>query len=393
MLSMEQSSPSASVHEPFHPSYREGPSATGFAGDTMLVHTGSAWPLTLQGLVDRQDGTILTMREAGVLAPQRPAAYVANGPAQLYRLITHTGRCIEATANRPFLTRHGWKPIHELELRDSVAVVAEYPELFGRGDTAPGLLKLLAYLTRNGAIGDGVIPLIDDPDVHRDFAAAVDAKGDVYVEVADDDARCHLRVCGRNGAPSKVLAYMNLVGVDGVSGSDKVIPDFVFGLRKDKLRLFLHCLLTCDGAAERSGRVTYRTTSVRLARQLQHLFARFGIVAALTDPGQHSGGAAELSIDSKADIIRCIEQIGFLGDKAIHAEWLRASLYDLRDALPQQGRLGPILFDQVLSVEATRVANVYDLEIPRTRNFIANELVVRNDSSIHIDNPFLPSLG
>jgi intein/homing endonuclease len=46
----------------------------------------------------------------------------------------------------------------------------------------------------------------------------------------------------------------------------------------------------------------------------------------------------------------------------------------------QQARLGPILFDQVLSVEATRVADVYDLEIPRTRNFIASEFVVRNDS-------------
>jgi intein/homing endonuclease len=331
-------------------------------------------------MVDRQDGTALTMREAGILAPQRPAMYVANGPAQLYRLITHSGRCIEATANRPFLTRTGWKPICELEPRDSVAVIAEYPELFGRGDTDQELLKLLAYLTRTGAIGDGAVPLIDDADILRDFEAAVDAKGDVYVEIFDNEGHDHLRVCGRNGAPSRVLAYLNLVGVHGVSGSDKLIPDFIFGLRKDKLRLFLKCLLTCDGAAERSGRVTYRTTSVRLARQLQHLFARFGIVAALVDPTPHSRGGARLAIDSKADVIRCIEQIGFLGDKGIHAEWLRASLYDVRDDVGRQARLGPICFDPVLSIEATQVADVYDLEIPRTRNFIANEFVNRNDS-------------
>lgn len=380
MFYLQQGSPGASLHDSLAPTYRAGAAVTGLAGDTMLVHTGSAWPVTLKGMIDRQDGLTLTMREAGILAPQRPTAYVEKGRAQLYRLITHTGRCVEATANRPFLTPTGWKPLLELDARDSVAVVAEYPGLFGRGDTDPGFLKLLAYLTKNGAIGDGAFPLSDDAEIRRDFELAVEAKGDVHVEVSGHDGHDHLRVCGRNGARSRVLSYLHLVGVYGISGSDKVIPDFIFGLRKDKLRLFLKCLLTCDGAAERSGRITYRTSSVRLARQLQHLFARFGVVAELVDPVRYRVAAAELSIDGKADVIRCIEHIGFLGEKAIHAEWLRASLYDVRDDAAHQSRLGPILFDRVLSVEPTKVADVYDLEIPLTHNFIASEFIVRNDS-------------
>jgi hypothetical protein len=67
------------------------------------------------------------MRDGSVIVPQRPSAYLANEPAQLYRLVTQTGRAIEATANHPFLTREGWRPLSELGPSDRVAVVAEYP--------------------------------------------------------------------------------------------------------------------------------------------------------------------------------------------------------------------------------------------------------------------------
>jgi intein/homing endonuclease len=246
-------------------------------------------------------------------------------------------------------------------------------------------LKLLAYLTKNGAHGDGAVPPISDMEVRRDFEAAVEAIGDVHIQVGDADGDHHVRVCGRDGAPSRALAYLSLVGVHGIRGSDKVIPDFVFGLREDKLRLFLRCLLTCDGMVAGleppgdPGHILYRTTSVRLARQLQHLFARFGIVAALVGPSSDTGGGAELAIAVKADVIRCIEQIGFLGDKAMQAARLHAQLYSFHGGGEQPGRLGPILFDAVLSIEASRVAKSYDLQVDRSSNFIANEFVTHNE--------------
>lgn len=380
MLPTQNPSPTATVNDSTIRSL--GSSATGhcLAGDTVLMHATSAWPTTLRGLVDRKDGVVLTMREASVLSPQCPFAFLAHEPAQLYRLTTYTGRSIEATAEQPFLTRDGWKPLSALGPSDTVAVVAEYPQLFGCGDTDAELVKLLAYFMTNGTTGDGVAPPLGDPIVRSDFESAVESQGDECVEVTDDGAT-RLRVRGRSQARSKVLGYLDLVGVHGVSAPDKFVPDFVFGLKKDKLRLFLNRLFTCDGAAEPSDRITYRTTSMRMARQVQHLLTRFGVVSLLR--GRESEGAleaVELFVVSKADVLRFIDDIGFLGDKAVQAEAIRTSLYDVRTAAPPSNRLGPILFDRVVAVEATANAPVYDLSIEGTHNFVANDFIVHNST-------------
>jgi replicative DNA helicase len=350
------------------------------AGDTLLMNAESGWPITLRDLVGRRDGAVLTMREASMISPRRPAGYLAHQAAQLHRLTTYSGRSIEATAGRAFLTRDGWKPLSTLCATDAVAVVAEYPHIFGRGDTDAALVKLLAYLTANGTSSDGAAPPIDDDDVREDFETAVRAKEDECA-LLDDDGRTRLYVRGPSGTRSKILRYLDLVGVHGVCGPDKFVPEFVFGLRQDKLRLYLNRLFTCDGSIETSGRITYRTTSVRMARQVQHLLARFGVACLLR--GLERDGAldaVDLSITTKTDVLRFIDDIGFLGDKATRAEAIRASLYHLRMIEPPADRLGPILFDRVYMVEATGFAPVYDLSIPETHNFVANDFIVRTSN-------------
>jgi replicative DNA helicase len=380
MLSTQPPSPAATVNDSAIRSHGLSAAVHCLAGDTVLMHAASAWPITLRGLVNRKDGVVLTMQEASVLSPRRPFAFLAHDPAQLYRLTTYTGRSIEATAEQPFLTRDGWQPLSALGPSDTVAVVAEYPQLFGTDDTDAELVKLLAYLTSNGTTGDGDAPPFGDPIVRSDFEAAVESQGDECVEVADGDAT-RLRVHGRCQARSKILGYLDLVGVYGVSAPDRFVPDFVFGLKKDRLRLFLNRLFTCDGAAEPSDRITYRTTSMRMARQIQHLLARFGVVSLLR--GREREGVletVELLIISKADVLRFIDDIGFLGDKADRAEAIRAGLYHVRMADPPSNRLGPILFDRVVAVEATVSAPVYDLSIEGTHNFVANDFIVHNSS-------------
>lgn len=381
MLLHDKSSPTASLTKRAVCTRQPTTAGGCLAGDTLLMHADSAWPITLQDLVGRQSGAVLTMREASVLTPRCPTAYLAHEPAQLYRLTTYTGRSIEATAEHPFLTRDGWKPLSALCPSDAVAVVAEYPQLFGRGDTDTELLKLLAYLTADGKTGDGTTPALGDPEVWADFEAAVTAKGDECVPLEGEHDAARLYVRGRFGARSQVLRYLDLVGVHGVRAAEKFVPNFVFGLRQEKLRLFLNRLFTCDGATETSGHIRYRTTSVRMARQVQHLLARFGVVCLLR--GLEREGALEavdLSITTKADVIRFIDDIGFIGDKANRAEAVRAALYHVRMIEPPPDRLGPILFDRVYLVKATESAPAYDLAIAETHNFVANDFIVRTSS-------------
>lgn len=364
--------------------WTRGPTIRGgcLAGDTQLVNADSGWPIKLRDLVGRREGSVLTMREASLLTPQRPAAYLAHEPAPLHRLTTYTGRTITATADQAFLTRaDGWKPLHALRPSDAVAVVVEYPQLFGTRNIDAPLIKMLAYLLADGAPGDGAAPIFTDVDVRADFEGAVNAKEDECLLVGEETDPPRLHVRGRAGARSHVVGYLDLVGVRGIQARDRFVPDFVFGLRQDRLRLYLNRLFTCDGTIETSGRITYRTRSVRMARDVQHLLARFGVGGMLR--GLERNGdleAVDLMITTKADVLRFIDEIGFLGDKATRAEAMRAVLYHVRMIEPAPDRVGPILFDRVYMVESLDAGPVYDLSFAGTRNFIADDFVVRTSS-------------
>ena len=351
------------------------------SGNTSIVDPLSGRPGTIEALVKGSDGSVLTMKNASVIVPQRPSAYLANEPAQLFRLTTQTGRSIEATANHPFLTREGWKPLADLGVSSRVAVVAEYPQMFGHGDTDDELLKVFAYLIADGSIADNQSPVFtkNDPEVRMDFEAAVEAKGDECFEYVNDNGAIHIRVRGKQNRPNNVIKHLKEVGLHGLRSKDKFIPDFVFGLKKSKLRLFLNRLFTCDGSAEVSGRISYSSTSIRMVHQVQHLLSRFGIVSIIHN--KYLEGAlygAELTVCSKANVLRYIDEIGFLGGKVARAESIRESLYRVREVETQLDRLGPVLFDRVLSIEATEIAPVYDLTIDDSHNFIANDFIVHN---------------
>lgn len=381
MLTHTESSPTASAQKLTVWTHRRPTRGGCLAGDTLLVNADTGWLIKLRALVGRHEGSVLTMREASLLTPQHPAAYLAHEPAPLLRLTTYSGRSIAATAEQAFLTRDGWKPLSTLCPSDAVAIVAEYPPILAHGNADAAQVKLLAYLMANGATGDGAAPSLTDEDVRSDFEAAVAATEDECVPLGDESDPTRLYVRGRLGARSHILAHLDLVGVHGVQAPHRFVPHFVFGLRQDRLRLYLSRLFTCDGTVETSGRITYRTASLRMARDVQHLLARFGIVCLLR--GLERDGALEaidLWITTKTDVVRFIDEIGFLGEKAARAEAVRAALYHVRMIEPPPDRVGPILFDRVYMVEALDAAPVYDLAIAETHNFVASDFIVRTSS-------------
>ena len=353
------------------------------AGDTEIVNPLNGRIQTIRSLVEDSRGSVLTMKEAGRIESVTPDAFIENAPAQLYRLKTQTGRVIEATANHPFLTRAGWKELSTLTTADRVAVVAEYPLLSCSGDTDDDLIKIMAYLIADGSLGGGRSPVFtkNDPLVRMDFESAVEAKGDECVEFINERGVIHVRVRGKRGNRNNVICHLREVGLSGVCSTDKVIPDFVFGLRRSKQALFLNRLFTCDGSVEAQGRISYSSTSIRMVQQIQHLLSRFGIVCLIRD--KYLNGAlygAELMICAKNDLLRFIDEIDFTGEKAVKAAALRHSLYNVRAAETQIDRLGPIVFDRVISIEPTRIADVYDLTVEGSHNFIANDFVVHNST-------------
>jgi replicative DNA helicase len=228
--------------------------------------------------------------------------------------------------------------------------------------------------------------------------------------------------------------------------SSKEIPPSVFRLPREQLGLFLNRLFATDGwaAATPGSKLTqigYCTTSVALARQVQHLLLRFGVIAAMrpkqvaykesvrtawqlqiTDPASIEVFGREIGIFSKerqlarvlaitrarkrkpnADTVpvgiwRAIavakgveswaalaDRSGLAGTSNINAgkrcpsrTRLQALARALSEPKLQQVAESDIYWDTVVAIEPSGMQQVYDLTVPDTHNFVANDICVHN---------------
>ena len=271
---------------------------------------------------------------------------------------------------------------------------------------------------------------------------------EIFNVTADDlapDGYESIRWTGKN----LVSAWLEELGLWGCSAHNKVIPAVVFTLPKAQLSMFLNRLFATDGWASvlSSGQAQVGYTSVceKIARQIQHLLLRFGIISSLkqrrvkyqdkrrtawqidiTNPSALSVFANEIGIFSKEGAVRQVAEAiekkqyhtnkdlvpvevwktletakgkeswsglarraGIAGSSNIHAgkrALSRQRLTALATALenqPLQDLAGSdIYWDEIVSIESLGYQQVYDLTIPDTHNFVANDICVHNTSFV-----------
>jgi len=233
-------------------------------------------------------------------------------------------------------------------------------------------------------------------------------------------------------------------GLMGKDAHAKCVPAAVFRLPRVQLAAFLNRLFATDGwatvLASGQAQAGYASVSERLARQVQHLLLRFGIMAKLRQRwvkcGQARRSSWQLDI-TDADSLRVLaDEIGMqgkepalarlreaLGKRRPHsnvdlipaAVWARidaaregmswaelarrigASETNLhvgkrglsrarlaKIALVLQDRelaalaASDVVWDRIEAITSTGVQQVYDLTVPDTHNFIANDICVHN---------------
>ena len=168
-----------------------------------------------------------------------------------------------------------------------------------------------------------------------------------------------LPVFGSEQAESQYLESVahSLVSVPaGVSGRRSRehgvgLPDPVHRLRKEDLAQFLRYVL--EGAEETS---CLELADNRTARQIQHLLVRFGILSQVTHNCRLQLVKGDTSHEAGTDVY----------------------------------------FDRISSVDALGIKPVYDLTVPSTHNFVANDICVHNtalalncarNAALHRDRP------
>jgi replicative DNA helicase len=252
-------------------------------------------------------------------------------------------------------------------------------------------------------------------------------------------------VRARKNAPNGLRRWLEDLGVWGRRAGDKFVPDPVFRAPLTELALFLNRLFATDGWAtvltSGQAQLGYCTVSERLARQVQHLLLRFGVISSLCKKSVKYGDSRrwgfQLNITESGSIRTFVEEIGIFGkedavrrvrralkDKRPHANrdlipreacklldeardgqsWasisrqmgfgqghnLHVGTRDISrdrmsrfvDALGHQGLKdlaeSDVYWDEIVSIEPLGMEQVYDLTIPDTHNFVANDVCVHN---------------
>jgi replicative DNA helicase len=119
-----------------------------------------------------------------------------------------------------------------------------------------------------------------------------------HLEVAPTELAPHGHAATSKNGKNPLVRFLETHGLWGKGAKEKFVPDSVFTLPRGQLALFLNRLFATDGWASllSSGQAQlgYASVSERLARQVQHLLARFGVVAALKRRSvRYRGGTRE----------------------------------------------------------------------------------------------------
>src|SRR5205807_3063015 len=125
----------------------------------------------------------------------------------------------------------------------------------------------------------------------------------------------------RKSERNALTRWLTSLGLWGKSARGKFVPDVVFTLVAGEVACFLNRLFATDGGAtvlaSGQAQVGFCSTSERMARQVQHLLLRFGVIASLRERRVRYGGgvrtAFQLDITDAESINAFIERIGIYG--------------------------------------------------------------------------------
>ncbi|HEX4715099.1 MAG TPA: DnaB-like helicase N-terminal domain-containing protein, partial [Ktedonobacteraceae bacterium] len=119
---------------------------------TLIDDPDTGERLTIEECVQRQLPRIYGISEQGEVRSTEVSAWIDSGIQPCYRVRTRMGREVEVTGHHPFLTVHGWTPLHDLNVGDRIAIPRQVPT-FGNDESWPlAKVRLLAYFIAEGGL-------------------------------------------------------------------------------------------------------------------------------------------------------------------------------------------------------------------------------------------------
>ncbi len=394
--------------------------------DRILLRDGSS--ITVEEAHRRKSPfEVLSLDESYKLADDRVTKVHLDEEKPVYCITLRDGRAVKLSVDHPVLTPSGWKPVGETEVGEHIAVPRTLDRVEATGDIDDSVLIILGHMIAEGALTiskSSAGYTSSNPALVKDLDEALRSHGMELHEVGDIEYRIRQQSSrlkyskgarsGSAGCPSvgEWRHFCDTYGLKQTPSREKTIPDFVFTLRKEKIRILLNRLFGGDGCYYDKHFVTYASTSHTLLRQVQHLLLRFGINS------RHTDRKHELRI-VREDTNRFLREIGFFGRDIPEHEMRHSGTYDVvpvripllknykghwiragkREGFPSRrvleryaahagdGHLlqlahSDIYWVQIKEKKELGVVQTYDVTTERTGNLVVNDIFVHNTTTM-----------
>ncbi len=337
--------------------------------DTMVLRADTNSEVSIGELMasGATDTPVWALDERLKLVPRTMTHAFPSGTKPTFELTLASGRRIQATGNHKFLTYDGWMPLSELTPGTRMASVRHVPPPLQSGARDDDEIVLLAHL-----LGDGSFvkrqPIryasTDDANLEAVGLAANRRFGiapvrDEYPSARVTTLRLPAPFHLTHGRRNPIAAWLDTDGLFGLRSHEKFVPEWVFGLPKDQVGLFLRHLWATDGSVRwddkrRLGHVYYASTSRRLVDDVARLLLRFNVFTRIKrsrKAGYRDGW--NLHVYGAENQLRFVDDIGVHGARGEKARALGQMLREIRpntnlDTVPTEvwGKVREVLADK-----------------------------------------------
>jgi DNA polymerase-3 subunit alpha len=278
-------------------------------GETEIVEADSGELTTVEELFRaRRPWRVWAKNERGKLVKRRVEDVVWNGVKPVFELVTAQGKRIVATGNHPLYTLGGWRNLGDLRPGDRIATPRAL-EVEGADEWPMHELATLGWLLSEGnTCHPGCLYFVSNRDAQiDDFVRHVSCFEESVVRVSRRAGGVRKEVCVLTGQDTRFQAsqrpwngagggeervgptrsgawrWAQGLGLLDKKADEKEFPPGVFRLKRASLAVVLGRMWAGNGFIANATQAVpyYATRSAKMARQMQHLLLRFGILSGI----------------------------------------------------------------------------------------------------------------
>ncbi|SFJ49773.1 primary replicative DNA helicase /intein [Streptosporangium canum] len=336
--------------------------------DTRILRADTGAEVPLRELLDsgERDIPVWSLDERLRLIPRTMTHVFSSGVKEVFKLRLKSGREVEATANHPFMTYDGWRPLGELHPGTRLAVPRHVPAPAQLQEWPDEEVVLLAHMIGDGSFvktqsiryaskDEACLETMTEAARHFGITAVRDEYASARVTTLRLPAPYRLT----HGKRNPIAAWLDSLGLFGLRSHEKYVPEGIFSLSKRQIALFLRHLWATDGCVwwdEKLGqaRIHYASTSRRLIDDVARLLLRFNVMTRVKEvrKGDCRPGY-QLLLYGAENQLRFLDDIGVHGERSVQAEWCTSALRGIKantnvDTVPRE------VWDRVRNVLAEK---------------------------------------